>query len=72
MTTLMEIRDKVNSKIPGVGRGVVDYAIKKLNISNDTSNSEDIRKTIEEIIKHVQTLFGTEKADVIRKELSGY
>ncbi len=70
--TVEEIREKVNSKIPGVGKGVVDYAIKKLNVDRNSTDPSDLKKCIDEIIKHVQTLFGTEKADVIRKELSGY
>ncbi len=69
MTTINDIRDIVNVKVPGVGKGVVDYAIKNLGISMDSSDPADIQKCIQETVKHIQTLYGTEKANAVRSEL---
>ncbi len=35
----------------------------------DSSDPSDVQKCIEETIKHIQTLYGTEKANAVRFEL---
>ncbi len=69
MTIILEIREIVNSNVPGVGKGVVDYAIKSLGISNESSNPEDINKCVKEVVKHIQTLYGIDKANLVKSKL---
>ena len=70
--TVEKLKEIVNLKIPGVGRGIVDYAIKNLGINEAAAGPEDLRKCANEIIKQTKILFGAEKAESIARDLSSY
>ncbi len=70
MTNIRDIREIVNKTVPGVGKGIFDYAIKNLGLGVDSSDPNDIQKGVQEIIKHIQTLYGIQKAEQVKKELS--
>ena len=69
MVAVAEIRETVNKVVPGVGKGVVDYAIKKLGIDSSSTNLNDIALCKEEVIKYIQTLYGSQKSETVKKEL---
>jgi len=70
--TIAEIREIVNAKVPGVGRGIVDYVIKNLNINTESPSTEELKKFINEIVKHIKTLYGAEKAELIITDLATF
>ena len=66
------IRDVVNTDVPGVGRGIVDYTIKKLGINTESPTDDEVKKCIIEIVKHIKTLYGTDKANSLMKDLATF
>ncbi len=72
MVNIGELRDKVNEIVPGVGKGVVDYTIKKLGINFNSTDQSEVKSCTQEIIKHIQTLYGTEKANTVKSSLSAF
>ena len=70
--TIDKIRDVVNADVPGVGRGIVDYTINNLGINAESPSPDEVKKCITEIVKHIKTLYGIDKANSLMKDLASF
>lgn len=70
--TIDKIREIVNSKVPGVGRGIVDYAIKNLDINTDSPSPDEVKIFVNDVVKHIKTLYGTDKANSLINDLASF
>ena len=70
--TIDKIREVVNAKVPGVGRGIVDYAIKNLGINIEAPSPEELKKFVNDIVKHIKTLYGIKKANSLIKDIASF